>query len=340
MKTRILLILLLLAGAVSIPASNEDTKLTDRDKEFLSVTRYIITGEEEKLFKSLSQVERPAFIEEFWKKRDPDPKTEENLFKETYFSRIVYANQRYRAGKPGWLTDRGRIFILLGPPDYMNEFPAGITSDDRPSVVWTYDNKLHSELARTMEFIFIDFRGTNDYQLSNTMDLSNASNNPSGTNFIMPTFSGGRRTDMETLANTQKAQKGGEKTLEMDTGSFIASTETLPFKVKLKTGDGISRFLFSVKVRDLSFNKSEEDQTYIGSLDVKIDVVDPSGKSKVLTETFEENFVLDKEAFEGREMHEFTREISLQPGYYQVTVTISDIIGGRGANWVGVISMP
>jgi GWxTD domain-containing protein len=54
---------------------------------------YIITDEERKAFKKLAtDDERERFIEEFWRRRDPDPDTEENEFKEEYYERIAYAN--------------------------------------------------------------------------------------------------------------------------------------------------------------------------------------------------------------------------------------------------------
>jgi GWxTD domain-containing protein len=81
---------------------------------------YIITDEERKAFKKLAtDDERERFIEEFWRRRDPDPDTDENEFKEEYYERIAYANEHFSSGIPGWKTDRGRIWIMYGKP--MNE---------------------------------------------------------------------------------------------------------------------------------------------------------------------------------------------------------------------------
>src|SRR5207253_11365757 len=66
---------------------------------------YIITDEERKAFKKLeTDDERERFIEEFWRRRDPDPDTEENEFREEYYERIAYANEHYASGIPGWKT--------------------------------------------------------------------------------------------------------------------------------------------------------------------------------------------------------------------------------------------
>src|SRR5450432_707002 len=87
---------------------------------------YIITDEERKAFKQLAtDDERQNFIESFWFRRDPTPDTEENEFKEEHYRRIAYANERYASGIPGWKTDRGRIYIVYGPPDENESHPSG-----------------------------------------------------------------------------------------------------------------------------------------------------------------------------------------------------------------------
>ena len=87
---------------------------------------YIITDEEKAAFKALkTDEEREQFIEQFWLRRDPTPETIENEFKEDHYSRIAYANERFQSGKPGWKTDRGRIYILYGKPTEIESHPAG-----------------------------------------------------------------------------------------------------------------------------------------------------------------------------------------------------------------------
>jgi GWxTD domain-containing protein len=87
---------------------------------------YIITDEEKAAFKALkTDEEREQFIEQFWLRRDPTPDTIENEFKEDHYSRIAYANERFQSGKPGWKTDRGRIYILYGKPTEIESHPAG-----------------------------------------------------------------------------------------------------------------------------------------------------------------------------------------------------------------------
>src|SRR5215472_8421237 len=91
---------------------------------------YIISDEERAAFKKLStDDERETFIENFWLRRDPTPDTEENEFKEEHYRRIAYANERFASGIPGWKTDRGRIYIVYGPPDEKDEHPSGGTYD-------------------------------------------------------------------------------------------------------------------------------------------------------------------------------------------------------------------
>ncbi len=87
---------------------------------------YIITPEEQEVFLALTTPEeRDNFIEQFWLRRDSEPDTAENEFKLEHYRRIVYSNERFSAGIPGWKTDRGRIYIKFGPPDRIESMPAG-----------------------------------------------------------------------------------------------------------------------------------------------------------------------------------------------------------------------
>jgi len=87
---------------------------------------FILTPEEREAFLHLnSDEEREQFIEQFWLRRDPTPDSVENEFREEHYRRIAYANERFSSGKPGWKTDRGRIYIAWGPPDEIESHPSG-----------------------------------------------------------------------------------------------------------------------------------------------------------------------------------------------------------------------
>ena len=88
--------------------------------------RYIVSPEERSVFRKLrTDSERKEFIEQFWYRRDPNPATALNEFKEEHYRRIAWADQRYSAGIPGWMTDRGRIYIMYGPPTRLESHPTG-----------------------------------------------------------------------------------------------------------------------------------------------------------------------------------------------------------------------
>jgi GWxTD domain-containing protein len=94
--------------------------------------RWIITDQEMQAFKSLSNdEERDQFIENFWLRRNPNPDSPENEYREEHYARIAYANEHFAAGKPGWRTDRGHIYIAYGKPDSIDSHPSG-GSYDRP----------------------------------------------------------------------------------------------------------------------------------------------------------------------------------------------------------------
>src|SRR5438874_1114586 len=108
-------------------------ELSEDDKRWLNEdVRWIISDEERKAFMTLSnEEERDKFIEAFWDRRNPNPDSEDNEFKDEHYRRIEYANEHFPAGKPGWMTDRGRIYIVFGPPDEIESHPSG-GSYERP----------------------------------------------------------------------------------------------------------------------------------------------------------------------------------------------------------------
>jgi GWxTD domain-containing protein len=93
---------------------------------------YIISDQESAEFRRLANdAERDAFMERFWRIRDTDSSTEENEFRNEHHARILYANDNFHDGLPGWKTDRGRIWIIHGPPDSRHyEYGAGSLSID------------------------------------------------------------------------------------------------------------------------------------------------------------------------------------------------------------------
>jgi len=340
MTLRIIVLACFLAGSLVFSADKNREPLSPGEKEFLNLTRYIITKEEEKLFKNLSREERPAFVTDFWKKRDPDPETEDNYFKELYFARMAYANDRFRAGKPGWLTDRGRIYILLGRPDLINENPTGRFAHERPSIVWTYEKKLHSQLRATMDFAFVDLKGTNDYQLVNDINIADSFGNPTGTNFLFPSIFS-NRSSLQTTAELAKAQQEKREAGEqIDQQTYIPSASFLPFEVKARTGEGVLQCLFSLKIPDVSFSKREEDGAFIASFDIRFEVTETTTGQKVLDRNFGESFVLLEEELNTKEVHEFTKEASLARGSYQVIITVTDVVADQKGNWMSPIIMP
>ncbi len=100
--------------------------LSDEHKRWLEYDAvYIISDREKDAFERLqSEAEREAFIAAFWSRRDPEPLTPENEFRIEHYERIEYANSRLggETAVPGWLTDRGRIYIQLGEPEERETF--------------------------------------------------------------------------------------------------------------------------------------------------------------------------------------------------------------------------
>ncbi len=134
--------------------------LDEESRVFLSQVQYIITPKEKKEFLSLkTPQERRRFIEDFWKSRDPDPSTPENEFKEAYMQRVMMADKLFReGGRRGWETDRGMVFILLGPPSERYTQPVSNDPRYKGYEVWVYE-------AQRFRVIFVDRTGTGHYEI-------------------------------------------------------------------------------------------------------------------------------------------------------------------------------
>jgi GWxTD domain-containing protein len=142
--------------------------------------RWIITDQELKAFKSLSNdEEREAFIEQFWQRRNANPESPENEFREEHYRRIAYSNEHYAAGKPGWKTDRGHMYIAYGKPDSIDSHPSG-GSYDRPMEegggststfpfeIWHY--RYLEGIGENIDIEFVDTCMCGDYHM--TIDRS------------------------------------------------------------------------------------------------------------------------------------------------------------------------
>jgi GWxTD domain-containing protein len=141
---------------------------------------WIITDEETQAFKQLkNDEERENFIENFWLRRNPNPDSPDNEFREQHYARIAYANEHFAAGKPGWKTDRGHIYISFGKADSIDSHPSGGsynrpmeegggTTSTFPFEVWHY--RYIEGIGDNIDLEFVDTCQCNDYHL--TIDRS------------------------------------------------------------------------------------------------------------------------------------------------------------------------
>jgi len=151
---------------------------------------YIVSENERDVFRSLrTDAERDNFIKMFWKRRDPTPETPVNEFREEHYRRIAFANDTYFEGKVGWRSDRGRVYIMFGPPDFFETNPGGgrgflfgaqAPTAEFPSEVWTYREipGLKTQESR-VDFTFVNYYGAGSYQLTDNPALANALRNVS-----------------------------------------------------------------------------------------------------------------------------------------------------------------
>ena len=155
---------------------------------FYEKARLIMTGEENKVWKSLpDNTSKEEFIEEFWEIRDPDPGTEENEAKMEFEERVRYANMWFGTFNPrrgydskgedeeksrnGWNEERGRVYIVLGPPDVIyfmspdNETVSHDGSRYRPQAEdWTMEQWIYD---RYRAFVAFSKSGNGGWRMEN-----------------------------------------------------------------------------------------------------------------------------------------------------------------------------
>jgi GWxTD domain-containing protein len=146
---------------------NEPSTIAEKhDKWLKEEVVYIITPKERAVFKKLeTERERDMFIQEFWRHRDPTPGTPRNEFKEEHYRRIDYANERFGGTTPfdGWATDRGKFYIMLGDPAYIEKH---LSSDvTHPIEIWYFQGKPNLRQAPFFRLMFFRRGGVGDYEL-------------------------------------------------------------------------------------------------------------------------------------------------------------------------------
>src|ERR1700678_2392504 len=141
---------------------------------------WIITDTERQAFKNLNNdEEREAFIEYFWLRRNPNPDSPDNEFRDEHYARIEFANEHYAAGKPGWMTDRGHIYIAYGKPDSIDSHPSGGNyerpieegggnTSTFPFEIWHY--RYLEGIGENIDLEFVDTCMCGDYHM--TIDRS------------------------------------------------------------------------------------------------------------------------------------------------------------------------
>ena len=327
---------------------------------------YIISDEERKAFKNLSNdEEREAFIEQFWLRRNPNPDSPENEFREEHYRRIAYANEHFAAGKPGWKTDRGHVYIAFGKPDSIDSHPSGGSyqrpmdegggeTSTFPFEVWHY--RYIEGIGENVDLEFVDTCMCGDYHF--TIDR--------GEKDALMHVPGMGLTQWEEMGQAKKADrfKGGFENL--GTGPLSSSQQSKQFDrielaakifapppVKFKDLDAFVSehkvlsgpiFPFDVrtdfiKVTDntvlvpITLQIKNRDITFVTKNGVSTGVVNILGKVTTImhktVQTFEDTVSVEQPAeLLEKSMDKksiYWKAVPLPPGLYRLDIAIKDV---------------
>lgn len=287
-----------------------EKKLDPQSSEFMSQVRYIITPKEYDEFTNIPVQERGKFIENFWKRRDPDPETEENEFKEAYFTRLEEAQEIFREGAGGYLGDRGMIYVIFGPPNYV--YHSNISIYDRGHGVreqWFY--YLLLDRYYDVEINFIDRLGSSSF---------------AGTlNFSTGKFELDRRLNIRGPNVFLLIQEAKESFLEPGQKNKLFKYD-IRIKKLDKQGDSVKLMIqIQVPYKNIWFAKVEDKMEATLSVDAKI--LDDA-KNKIWEH--EQDYSLSVSEKEVQELlkvrKEYVIEIptSLETGKYSLHIIITD----------------
>lgn len=362
------------AKSLKVELSKTYKKWLDED------VRWIITDEERSAFKQLSNdEERDNFIEAFWQRRDPTPDTVENEFKEEHYRRIEYANEHFAAGIPGWKTDRGRMYIMYGPPDEIESHPSG-GSYERPieegggeTSTFPFEDWRYRYIEGIGQEIIIEFVDPcmcGDYHM--TLDRSEKDAlkyTPNGGLTLYESLGMASKTDrfthggLEQLGQSplnadqnakqfdrldqfyklQKPPTVKFKDLE-EVVSHKISVNLMPFDVRADfvkvTGDTVLvPVTVQVKNRDVTF--VNKDGVQRGTVNIFGRVTTLSGR---IAQTFEDTVQQDIPAELLPKVTEnssvYWKALPLRPGRYRFDVVVKDVNGDRVGTWSRGIVVP
>jgi len=341
--------------------------------------RWIISPEELSAFRQLSNdEERDQFIEQFWLRRDPTPDTVENEFKEEHYRRIAYANEHFAAGKAGWRTDRGRIYIVFGPPDEIDSHPSGGqyerpmeegggSTSTYPFETWRYR---YIEAIDKQEVIieFVDPCMCGDYHMTidpnekdallhtpnagltmyEQMGLANKADRIAGiNNSTLGPMSGMDQTKqfdkLELMAKLNSPPKVKFKDLE-EVVSHKINVNLMPFDIRTDfvkvTGDTVLvPVTIQIKNKDITFVNKDGIQR--GTVNIFGRVTGLTGK---IAQTFEDTVQVDvpSELLEKTQEHLslYWKALPLRPGRYRFDVVVKDVNGDRVGTWSHGVAVP
>ncbi len=153
---------------VRLIVSLSDAWMAANFEQLLSVLRYIASLDELAALRDAEPAERRKLWDAFWADRDPVPATPVNEFREEFFQRIRFASHQFaEPGVPGWLTDRGEVYIVLGRPSssapLRTRLQEGAVGVSARAEEWVYERVPG---GGSLSLVFVDPLGSGAFELT------------------------------------------------------------------------------------------------------------------------------------------------------------------------------
>jgi GWxTD domain-containing protein len=309
---------------------------------------WIITDEERAAFKLLkNDEERDRFVDAFWARRNPTPDSFDNPNKDEHYRRIVYANDHFGTRIPGWKSDRGRMYVMFGPPDeiesYLTRAQDKTPSEDPssyPLEVWHY--RYLEGIGEDVVLEFVDVCKCGEYNMAMTPARDKDVRTSSAKGLGDRSWGRLEGGDLQIFVGLVNPPKVRFKELEEKAIGDL-KWKGLPFEVRtdtVKATDVTSVVPITIGFKKRDVNFVEKDGLRRATVNILGRVTTLTGR---VAEMFETTLTVDPPSGEESDLSTasdtLVKTLALRNGRYRIEIAAEEAGSDRWGRWVGSVKV-